>query len=113
MLVDSALIEIGDHSIFGPGVSVYCHNHPVDSQSRLPFLGRLHGNMMECTSSPVKIGRNCWIGGGSTICPGIRIGDNCIVAGGSVVVKNVESNVVIGGNPAKILKRLDGEVIVP
>lgn len=50
------------------------------------------------------IGRNCFIGAHAIILPGIRIGDNCIVATGSVVTKNVESNSIVGGNPARVIR---------
>ena len=55
---------------------------------------------------PITIGDNCWIGGGSIICPGVTIGDNVVVGAGSVVVKDVPSNVVVAGNPAKIIREL-------
>lgn len=58
------------------------------------------------TCKPVHLKRNCWIGAGATILPGVTIGENAVVAAGAVVTKDVESNTVVGGNPAKIIKRL-------
>ena len=52
----------------------------------------------------VVIGDNCWLGGHSTICPGVKLGNNVIVAAGSVVTKSFGDNVIIGGNPAKIIR---------
>lgn len=52
------------------------------------------------------IGNNAWIGGSSVILPGVTIGNNVVVAAGSVVVKDVPDNVVVAGNPAKIIKYL-------
>nr|WP_233708843.1 hypothetical protein [Helicobacter muridarum] len=49
-----------------------------------------------------------WVGIGVTICPGVSIGDNSIIAAGSVVTKDVPPNVIVGGNPAKVLKTLEG-----
>lgn len=56
---------------------------------------------------PVTIGNDVWIGGHSTICPGVTIGDGAVIAAGSVVTKDVPANVVVGGVPAKIIKRID------
>jgi len=52
---------------------------------------------------PIRIGRRCFIGGGSIICPGVTIGDHCIIAAGSVVDRDVPANCIAGGNPARIL----------
>ncbi len=55
----------------------------------------------------IKIGNNCFIGARSILLPGVTIGNNCVVAAGSVVTKKFPDNVVIGGNPAKIIKTTD------
>jgi maltose O-acetyltransferase len=54
---------------------------------------------------PVRIGQRCFIGGGSMILPGVTIGDECIVGGGAVVFEDVPSRSIVGGNPARILRR--------
>ena len=51
------------------------------------------------------VGRNCFIGGKSLVLPGVRIGDNCVVGAGSVVTKDVPSNCIVAGNPARIIRR--------
>lgn len=56
---------------------------------------------------PVKIGNNVWIGGKVIICPGVTIGDNVVIGAGAVVVKDVPSNVVVAGNPAKIIRDMN------
>ena len=58
------------------------------------------------TCKPVHLKRNCWIGAGATILPGVTVGENAVVTAGAVVTKNVEPNTVVGGNPAKIIRRL-------
>lgn len=58
------------------------------------------------TCKPVRLKRNCWIGAGATILPGITVGENAVVAAGSVVTKDVEDNTVVGGNPARLIKQL-------
>ena len=55
---------------------------------------------------PVKIGRNCWIGAGAVIVPGITIGDNVVIGAGSVVTKDIPSNVVAVGNPCRVLREI-------
>jgi maltose O-acetyltransferase len=55
---------------------------------------------------PVTIGDNCWIGGGAIINPGVSIGNNVVVASGAVVTKSFGDNVLIGGCPAKVIKKL-------
>ena len=63
-------------------------------------------NLQPNTTNPVAIGDNVWIGTHSLILPGVKIGSNSIIASGSVVTKSVPSGVVVGGNPAKIIKEL-------
>ena len=55
---------------------------------------------------PVTIGKDCWIGGGAIICPGVTIGDRCIVAAGSVVTRDVPDDSLVAGNPAVVKKKL-------
>jgi len=57
-------------------------------------------------SRPVRIGNNCWIGQNVVILKGVTIGDNCIIGANSVVTKDVENNSVVGGNPARLIKKL-------
>ena len=56
---------------------------------------------------PVTIGEDCWIGGGTVICPGVTIGDRCIIGAGSVVTKDIPSDCVAVGNPAKVIRKND------
>ena len=60
-------------------------------------------------SAPVIIGNNVWIGDSAMVCKGVTIGDNSIIGAGSIVLKDVPANVVVGGNPAVIVKNLDPE----
>lgn len=55
----------------------------------------------------VEIGNNVWIGGRAVINPGVKIGNNAVIASGTVVTKNVPDNVVVGGNPAVIIKHIE------
>ncbi|WP_085993241.1 maltose acetyltransferase domain-containing protein [Oceanobacillus senegalensis] len=98
VLLDVCEIKIGDNCIFAPGVHIYTATHPIDATERTTGLefGR-----------PVKIGQNVWIGGRAIINPGVTIGNNVVVASGAVVTKDVPDNVVVGGNPAKIIKQIN------
>ena len=58
------------------------------------------------TCKPIILKRNSWIGAGATILPGVTIGENSVVAAGAIVTKDVEDNTVVGGNPAKVIKRI-------
>ena len=80
-----------------PNVGLYSATHPVRAEERY--------NGVEL-GKPITIGDNCWIGAGAIINPGVSIGNNVVVASGAVVTKNFGDNVVIGGNPAKIIREL-------
>lgn len=94
-LVDDTHIYVGDYTMFGPNVTVATAGHPI-----LPEL-REKGYQY---NAPVHIGRNCWIGAGAVILPGVTLGDNVVVGAGSIVTKDLPSNVVAVGNPCKVLR---------
>ena len=96
-LVDDTHIFVGDNTMFGPHVTVATAGHPIDPQLREKGL---QFNM------PVRIGRNCWIGAGAIIMPGVTIGDNTVIGAGSVVTKDIPSGVVAVGNPCRILREI-------
>ncbi len=97
-LVDDTHIYVGDYTMFGPNVTVATAGHPID-----PAL-REQGYQY---NAPVRIGKNCWIGAGVIIVPGITIGDNVVVGAGSVVTKDLPSNVVAVGNPCRVLREVN------
>lgn len=94
-LVDDTHIYVGDYTMFGPNVTVATAGHPIE-----PSL-RQKGYQY---NAPVRIGKNCWIGAGAIILPGVVIGDNVVVGAGSVVTKDLPSNVVAVGNPCRVLR---------
>lgn len=97
VFLDVAKIVIGSNVMFGPNVQIYTATHPLDAVTRREGLE---------LGKTITIGNDVWIGGHSVICPGVTIGDESVVAAGSVAVKDVPPKVVVGGNPAKIIKEL-------
>lgn len=97
-LVDDTHIYVGDYTMFGPNVTVATAGHPI--------LPELREKMYQY-NFPVHIGKNCWIGAGVVIVPGIAIGDNVVIGAGSVVTKDLPSNVVAVGNPCKVLREVN------
>ncbi len=96
-LVDDSHIYIGDYTMIAPNVVIATAGHPI-----LPELREkaYQYNM------PVHIGRNCWIGAGALIMPGVTIGDNTVIGAGSVVTKDIPANVVAVGNPCRVLREI-------
>jgi len=100
-ILDCSTVEIGENCLMAPAVQIYTATHPLNAKYRMD-----NSDYYEL-AKPVKIGNNCWLGGSCVICPGVTIGDNVVVGAGSVVVKDVPSNVVVAGNPAKIIRTMD------
>lgn len=97
VILDVAEVRIGDNCFIAPQVGIYTATHPIDPVERASGFQY---------AKAIKIGNDCWIGGNATINPGVELGDNVVVASGSVVTKSFGDNVVIGGNPARVLKEV-------
>ncbi len=95
--VDDTHIYIGDYTMIGPNVTIATAGQPI-----LPELRE----QIYQYNIPVHIGRNCWIGAGAIILPGVTIGDNTVIGAGSVVTKDIPANVVAVGNPCKVLREI-------
>lgn len=96
--VDDTHIYVGDYTMFAPNVVLATAGHPI-----LPELREKAYQY----NLPIRIGRNCWLGAGVIVLPGVTIGDNTVVGAGSVVTKDLPSNVVAVGNPCKILREIN------
>lgn len=97
-LVDDTHIYVGDYTMFGPNVTIATAGHPI--------LPELREQVYQYNAS-VKIGRNCWIGAGAVILPGVTIGDNMVIGAGSVVTKDIPENVIAVGNPCRVLREIN------
>lgn len=97
-ILDIAPVNIGDDVWIGPNTDIYTVNHPLTAQGRKNRLG---------IGKPVNIGHDVWIGGHCTICPGVTIGNGVVIAAGAVVTKDLPDNVLAGGVPAKIIKKIE------
>ena len=98
-LYDLAPVSIGDDVLIGPNVSIITDGHPVPPSRRTAYVA----------AKPIVIERGVWIAAGATLIGGVTIGENSVVAAGSVVTKDVPANTLVGGNPAKVIRSIDGE----
>ena len=96
-LVDDTHIYIGDCTMLGPNVVIATAGHPIDPELRSQGLQY---------NLPVHIGRNCWLGAGVIVMPGVTIGDDTVIGAGSVVTKDIPSGVVAVGNPCRMMREV-------
>ena len=96
-LVDDTHIYVGDGTMFGPNCVIATAGHPIDAELR---ERQLQYNI------PVHIGKNCWLGAGVLVMPGVTIGDNSVIGAGSVVTKDIPANVIAVGNPCRVLREI-------
>jgi acetyltransferase-like isoleucine patch superfamily enzyme len=95
VFLDLGGITIEDGVLIAPKVSLLSEGHPISPEQRHSLVPK-----------HIHIKKNAWIGANATILHGVTIGQNAVVAAGSVVTKDVPDNVVVGGIPAQILKKL-------
>ena len=96
-ILDVNTVIIGNDVLIGPSVEIYTAVHPMDWKERATRIEY---------GKPVTIGNDVWIGGNTTICPGVRIGNRTVIGAGSVVTKDIPDDVLAAGNPAKIIRFL-------
>jgi acetyltransferase-like isoleucine patch superfamily enzyme len=105
-------IEIGSFTLIGHGVHIFDNDtHPVDWQARLndwkSIVDKQKHLKPEIAKAPVFIGQHVWIGFNSILLKGVTIGSKSVVAAGSVVTKDIPPNVLVAGNPAKVIKEIE------
>ncbi len=120
LLMAEEWIEIGHHCLISWNVGIADSDfHPLDPVQRMldcealaPYFeeGGVQKKRPEIGKKPVKIGNNVWIGMNATILKGVEIGDHAVVAAGAVVSRSVEAGTIVAGNPAKVVKRLPGNL---
>lgn len=97
-LVDDTHIYVGDYTMIGPNCTLATAGHPICPELReKPCQFNL----------PIVIGKNCWLGAGVLVMPGVKIGDNSVIGAGSVVTKDIPANVVAVGNPCRVLREIN------
>lgn len=96
--VDDTHIYVGDYTMLGPNVVLASAGHPIQPELR---------EQAYQYNLPVRIGRNCWLGAGVIVLPGVTIGDNTVIGAGSVVTKDIPANVVAVGNPCRALRKIN------
>lgn len=96
-ILDCNKVHLGNNVLLAPKVQIYTAYHPKDPELRLS------GKEL---AAPVSIGDNVWIGGGVIICPGISVGSNVTIGAGSIVTKDIPNNVIVAGNPGRIINRV-------
>ena len=97
-MVDDTHIYVGDYTMLGPNVTLATAGHPI-----LPEL-RQQGYQYNMA---IHIGKNCWLGAGVIVMPGITIGDNTVIGAGSIVTKDIPANVVAVGNPCRVMREVN------
>ncbi|WP_434042735.1 sugar O-acetyltransferase [Sorangium cellulosum] len=102
--LDVAPITLGDDVQIGPNVQLLTPTHPVEPEPRRQKWE---------AAKPIKIGNNVWLGGGAIVLPGVTIGDNTVVGAGSVVTRDLPANVIAVGNPARVIRSIDGAGAAP
>lgn len=100
-ILDIREVFIGDNVMIGPNTLITTVGHPLTPMKRRNHIG---------IAKPVKIGDDVWIGGNVTILPGVNIGNNAVIAAGAVVTKNVPDNTLVGGVPAKVIRKLENDI---
>lgn len=94
-LVDDTHIYVGDYTMLGPNVVIATAGHPIDPALRIDVCQY---------NLPIHIGKNCWLGAGVIVMPGVTIGDNTVIGAGSVVTHDIPANVVAFGTPCKVVR---------
>lgn len=97
VILDCAPVVVGARTLIGPAVQLCAAGHPLDPEERARGLEFAH---------PITVGANVWIGAAAVVGPGVTVGDGSTIGAGAVVLKDVPARVVVGGNPARVIRRV-------
>jgi maltose O-acetyltransferase len=97
-ILDNGGVRIGDHVMFGPNVQIYTAAHLLQAEPRNEGLE---------VAKPITIEDNVWIGGSTIVLPGVTIGRNAVVGAGAVVTRDVPTDAVVAGNPARVIREIE------
>jgi maltose O-acetyltransferase len=97
VVLDVCSVQVGDYTLFGPGVQIYTATHPLNADLR----------RRQEFARPIEIGADVWVGGGAILCPGIKVGARTVIGAGSVVTRDVPPNVFAAGNPCRVIREID------
>ncbi|MCL1979305.1 MAG: sugar O-acetyltransferase [Methanomassiliicoccaceae archaeon] len=97
VLLDTGEIFIGDNTLIGPGVKIVTAKHSLEAKERRDW---------SVSCAPVKIEEDVWIGAGAVILPGVTVGARSVIGAGAVVTKDVPSDAIAVGNPARVVRSL-------
>ncbi len=100
VMLDNAPITIGNNVLIGPNTQFYTPSHPLDYQARRRW---------ETTCKPIVVEDDVWIGGNVVINQGVTVGARSVVAANSVVNQDVPPDTLVGGTPARIIRKLADE----
>lgn len=95
MILDTSPVNIGAGAFIAPGVCLACAGHSVDAEQRSCGI---------CTSAPITLEDNVWIGANATVCGGVTIGEGSVIGAGSVVTHDIPPGVVAVGTPCKVIR---------
>jgi maltose O-acetyltransferase len=99
-ILDCGEVHIGQHVMIGPAVQIYTPAHHLQAEAR---------NQGWEVAKAIVIEENVWIGGGAILLPGVRVGRNAVVGAGAVVSRSVPANTVVAGNPARVIREIEGQ----
>ena len=108
VIMDNAHVKIGSQTLIAPNVQILTAGHPIRADERCVYPYPDNPGQMNFVNkaAPITIGNNCWIGAGAIIVPGVTIGDRTTIGAGAVVTKDIPSDCVAAGNPARVVKEL-------
>jgi len=100
-ILDIREVRIGNHVMIGPNTLITTVSHPLSAKARRDYAA---------WAAPVTIGNDVWIGGNVTILPGVTIGNNVVIGAGAVVTKDIPSDSLALGTPARVVKSLENDL---